>query len=214
MKILIITDSLGLPRNEPQKVDLEKTWPYLIQQEFKDGIVVQMSLGGATIGDLFNQISYYRAFAPDVVIVQSGIVDCAPRAFKKGELEIMQRLPLFNRFILPLVKKRTHLIRNKRNISYTNPALFSNLVNGFIKEFGKEKLYWIGIIPAVEAYEKKLPGITNAITNYNKIIQNILGNHYIDTLGIPKEGIMPDFHHLNNIGNRYVFDQVLKKLER
>jgi hypothetical protein len=214
MKILIITDSLGLPRIEPQKVDLEETWPYLVQKKFKDDIVVQMSLGGATVGELHNQVSYYRAFHPDVVLVQSGIVDCAPRAFKRGELELMQRLPLFSKFVLPMVKKRTNYIRSKRNVCYTQPALFSDFINGFIAEFSKEKLYWIGIIPAVEAYEKKLPGITNAINNYNKIIQNTLGDHFIETREIPEEGIMPDFHHLNDIGNKYVFDQIVKKLER
>lgn len=82
MKIQIFSDSLALPREIPQKVYYEETYSAKLS---KDHIVAQYSKGAGTIKDLLDQTFYYKMFCPDVVILQSGIVDCSPRPFTQFE---------------------------------------------------------------------------------------------------------------------------------
>ena len=77
-KLLLITDSLGLPRLFPEKTEYEDTYPNLLKKHF---IIMQYSKGGGTIIELYEQTGYFKAFEPDVIILQSGIVDCAPRPY-------------------------------------------------------------------------------------------------------------------------------------
>ncbi len=52
-KILVITDSLGLPRKDPEECLFENTWPFLLK---KNGFIIhQVSIGGATIDQLYRQ---------------------------------------------------------------------------------------------------------------------------------------------------------------
>lgn len=89
-RILVITDSLGLPRDYPERCIYSDTWPALLK---KDGhIIHQISIGGATVSELADQLlSYHLSFCPDVVLFQSGIVDCAPRAFTRNELFFVKK---------------------------------------------------------------------------------------------------------------------------
>lgn len=86
MRILFLTDSLSLPRvNEEEIVLYEDTYLYKLREEFKESLIVDSAIGGATIKDLYAQVFYYKSFNPDIVVLQTGIVDCAPRAYKKFE---------------------------------------------------------------------------------------------------------------------------------
>ncbi len=67
-KILVITDSLGLPRKDPEECLYENTWPILLK---KNGFIIhQVSIGGATIDQLYRQVAYHKLFNPDIVIIQ------------------------------------------------------------------------------------------------------------------------------------------------
>lgn len=86
-RIILFTDSLALPRMVPEVTSYEDTYPYLLRKEFE---VFQYSRGGTRIVDLSDQAPYYQQYKPDCVIIQSGIVDCAPRAFSWNEELFMQ----------------------------------------------------------------------------------------------------------------------------
>src|SRR5688500_17972440 len=88
-KILIITDSLGLPRAVPEVCSYEQTWPFLLNNAGYQ--IHQVSIGGATVSELYRQLEYHYLFLPDLVIVQSGIVDCAPRALGKFESLLLNK---------------------------------------------------------------------------------------------------------------------------
>ena len=95
IKILVFSDSLGLPRNTPQAVNWEETWVQLLSKIY---CVEYCAIGGAKVSDLSRQISYYKIFNPDIVIVQSGIVDCAPRALTEFEKQIIERFAILKSF--------------------------------------------------------------------------------------------------------------------
>ncbi len=205
MTILFLTDSLSLPRDgKIEKVKYEDTYPFLLKKKFAEHDFIFLGIGGATITDLHRQSSYYKGVNPDLVFIQCGIVDCAPRPFRKLETKIINKLKL--RFLFkPVVK---YLVKH-RNYKYTKPNTFNTLLSKMKNDFFfNAKVYGIGILPASEQYEQKLKGITKSIKTYNLIIADNL--IYIDNIDFPEDGVLSDFHHLNKKGHKFIF----KKLEK
>lgn len=207
-RILLLTDSLALPRAEPERCEYEDTWPELLK---KHGYIVhQVSIGGATISELLSQCNYHKMFNPDVVILQSGIVDCAPRFASKLELQILRKIPIVGKWMLNLLSKRK--VRKYRNKTYTSPDGYKRGMHN-VKTFYKGcKVYAIDILPSQPDYEKILEGITKNIGEYNSIIYSVFGDNVIKMEKMPAEGIMKDFHHINSIGHQYVYQSILENL--
>ena len=79
---LIVGDSLGLPRDE---VDYFNTWPYLVQLRDKHYHFV-LKFQRALTSKYLNEDQkrdWLEFYKPSIVILQLGIVDCAPRIIKK-----------------------------------------------------------------------------------------------------------------------------------
>lgn len=207
-RILIIGDSLCLTRNKPEKVVLSDTWPKLLNEnnEFE---IIQLGIGGATIRTLYEQAQYYESCYPDILVVQSGIVDCAPRALSWLEKEIINSSRLFNfvaNRLMPI-----NLMRKYRGLTYTTKYDYKKKVGQFINRFPESKIIFIGILPASGDYEKILPGISKKIKMYNEIIEKEITDKqfFLNTDSIPMHGIMTDHHHLNSIGHKWLVDSVL-----
>lgn len=210
MKILAITDSLGLPRSTPEYLPVEKTWLNLLS-EFHE--VVCFSYGGATIDQFFSQIEYLKLYKPDCVLIQSGIVDCAPRALTKTENIVINHFKL-TRFLFSKFVSENDLfvLRNVRDKTYTPLSKFEYYINQFISIFG-EKLYWIGILPTLPGYEKKVPGIIENVRIYNELIETKLGERFISTRDFNELDIMTDFIHLSVHGNSRLLKLILNKIQ-
>ncbi|MBN8704512.1 MAG: SGNH/GDSL hydrolase family protein [Bacteroidetes bacterium] len=205
MKILIITDSLGLPRDFPEKLNYNETWVYLLSNHFE---VHQLSFGGATIDVLFSQLGYLKLFNPDLVFIQSGIVDCTPRALSKFENKLINRFSILKWLFNKLLKKDILFkLRKYRNLKYTLPFIFSGYVNKFNAEF-KNKLFWIEIIPPTDFYENKIPGIKKNVIYFNELISNVVGNNFVSTNDFSTDELMSDHIHLNTQGNFKLFERI------
>lgn len=198
-KLLLITDSLALPRNSPEKCHLENTWPQLLQQTGNFQIH-QVSIGGATSTDLLKQLNYHLAFEPDIVVLQFGVVDCAPRFVSRFELEVLKRVPGGNRLLKFLNKPG---IKKLRTITYTSASKFESNLLKIKKLLEGKKIIAIGIVPSTTDYDKILPGVTKNISDYNRIM-NVIFSNFISLERMPKDGIMSDFHHLNAKGHQYI----------
>ena len=207
MKLLIITDSLGLPRPTPEVVNYNQTWCSLISDRFKTH---QLSIGGATIVDLKSQINYLKMYEPDLIVVQCGIVDCAPRALTKYESYVLNKYS-FTRKLLKWCSPWILKLLRKRGRTYTNEVSFRGVVKKFRIEFG-EKMYWIGIVPSAKEYEVKVPGVSENIKKYNKILKEELGTNLLDVSEMLPEHIMSDFHHLNVAGHKYIAEKLIYEL--
>jgi len=203
MKILFLTDSLSLPRDgKDEKVFYEDTYPYLLKKKYKEIDFVFLGIGGATATDLYRQSSYYKGLNADLVFLQCGIVDCAPRPFRKTESIIIKKLKL--RFLFkPLVK----FLTKYRNYRYSSPSRFNKSTKRIKQNaFADVSMYSIGILPASNEYEKKLPGIIKSINKYNNILKR--NYDFIDTSDIPFDGILSDHHHLNKKGHLIIFNKL------
>lgn len=196
--VLILTDSLAFPRSEPEAVSYEQTWVALLKRRFPEIDFVHCGRGGATIEDLFKHSAYYHGtIKPALVLVQSGIVDCAPRALSVIEQQVLQRLPIVGPMLLALVRRNAARLRRWRGMSYTSLANYEAWVQAFERLFAN--VHWIGILPADAEYESRVQDIGAAVNRYNGVL---LRRNYISTADFSSRDIMSDHHHLNAAGHR------------
>jgi len=169
----MISDSLALPRLTPEKVGYTETYYAKLIDSFKEIAFLQLFIGGATLPFLVQKSGYYASFNPDLVVVQSGVVDCAFRAFGEVELKILGKLRIrVPKRLLPFLRR----VRKKR---YTSPDHFRRNIQLLQKRFGKERVYWIAIMPASKEWENKVPGIMKSVEKYNGILQEEVGQNII-----------------------------------
>lgn len=205
--ILIITDSVALPREYPNGIVL---WDEIYISNLKEALpqytIINVSIGGASIVDLRNQVNYYKILKPEIVILQCGIVDASPRAFGRLEMDVIKKMKLFR-----LTKPFVNFLRKYRSHHYASPGLFEKKLQELIQELNPKIFYSLGILNSCEDYEKILPGITKSIDIYNAILQR--NTNFIDLSAMPREGILSDHHHINKIGHNYIYQELLKVIK-
>lgn len=211
--ILTITDSLSLPRhNAPESVSYDRTWPRLLAKTLHT-TVVNLAIGGGTIGELYRQTNYYEAIAPGVVIIQSGIVDCVPRALRQSESALINYFRLLRFLFFKVVGVQR--LRRWRRINYTPPKRFAYFIDALCARYKDAKIIWIGILPPSAAYEARLPGVTKRIVQYNELLRERASAHgfeLINASDMPREGIMSDHQHLNEVGHAWLAERLTESL--
>jgi hypothetical protein len=188
MRIVALADSLAMPRrSENNFVRWEHTWPYLLQARLRsaglDAEVINRGERGRTadtlVRDFHEDIEFKR---PDIVVIQVGLVDGAPRIFSRREHGLLNLPPLsffvrFRNWIIARRAARRPEITAKNPLAkvYTPPREFSEHLRAFHQNLGK--LDWslrIIVLPALydpEFMEKKSPGFGSNMMLYNRLLQ-------------------------------------------
>ncbi|MBJ05272.1 MAG: hypothetical protein CMP65_05180 [Flavobacteriales bacterium] len=203
MKVLVLTDSLALCRKHVDEIILyEQTYPYLLQKKFSNIDFVFTSIGGATIKQIFLQLTYYKFFKPDIVIIQCGIVDCAPRALTEFENKVLKKIPF-----LKLSSGIIYYLRKYRAYKYTSLNKFNDYCSRINKLLDKKtRIYCLGILPAFKKYEEKVPGIQNSVQEYNEVLKKHFT--FISNSDFTEDAILSDFFHLNSEGHKIIFKKL------
>lgn len=203
-RILVVTDSLGFPRHEPEILRYEDTYIAQLKARYPHFDFIHQGYGGATIRELLQHTSYFeRTLDPILVIMQSGVVDCAPRALTRVEQYAVANLPILKRLLVPLVKRYSPLLRRLRKITYTSPASFAVHVDQFEKRFNN--VVWLGIVPSTPEWEKRVIGIGTQIELFNAILAR---HRFIPTDNLGEQDMMSDHHHPNASGHRKIFERL------
>lgn len=206
-RVLVLSDSLALPREKPEVTKYEDAWPALLA---KSGYEIhQVSIGGATSEDLLKQCSYHLSFRPEIVIIQVGIVDCAPRFMTQFEIACCRRIPIIGKFFIKLLNRK--LIKRIRKVTYVKLERFERNIQKMYSSFTEARVLLIGILPGSDEYEGQVPGVKKNIEKYNAVIRHRY-NGYIDVSDIDRSGIMSDFHHLNTYGHKCIYEKIMKVL--
>lgn len=208
-RVFIVSDSLGLPRQTPEFVPLEATWPQLARNELPEAYIYQLSLGGATTDDLLAQFRYLLGQQPSLVIVQAGIVDCAPRAFRQSEL-LLLRSTRIGRFVLDRLERSAFAyLRRVRNVSYVSESRFRHNIEQMVGQFDCPVI-WIGIVGRSD-YDKIVPNVSMRIRSYNALLEQRFGAHFLDlSAAIRDQHLMADGHHLNEAGHRVLMRELAR----
>ena len=206
-RILIISDSLALPRSKPEQTLYEDTYPYMLGKDYE---VFQISFGGGTIKEIVHQAHYYRSYNPDYIVLQSGIVDCAYRAFPvfvdKGAV-YSGFLDLYRRVLAKIIPPR--ILRRVFRYRYTNPKDFEASIISLKEAFPGTKILAIGIIPASKEYAELVHNIDKSISQYNAILERNMATGFINLSDMPENGVMSDHHHLNKFGHQFIVNKIL-----
>jgi hypothetical protein len=233
-KIALYGDSLACPRHGIVKSHeryialLEK---YIrSQNDIKYLEIRDNAMGGATIEDLYNQFAEdntYYELPGNILILQTGIVDCAPRPINEKIRGRISRLPHIAKTlaIKYIHKNRASLINKSGGHVKIELTKFVDLMQVFLNEGIKnyQKIFIINICPTNSAIEQHSPGLSRNIEKYNNAIGELVTNtksekiHLINVNGLVKNDlnnidkyiVKEDGHHIHAITHAWIADEII-----
>ncbi len=206
----------------------EDTWVYKLIDAIPEWEFIDKIKRGSTTERLVNEggqshpihgADLLENYKPDIVILQLGIVDCAPRYMKK-RLEKIVNIILRKSVLTWYMKYvKTHHTRNPRNAYVLPDRFYANL-----REFCQRantigtKIIVIMIAPVSDIFINKNPYINDSINTYNEIYRHLSKEFTNITLVQPYDnsdlgGISDDGYHLNIEGHNIVFHKLMKNIK-
>lgn len=191
--IRVYGDSLSLPRWE-DGIHFSDTYPERVRQHLhsafkKEIYLYNRSLGGATIDQLHHQYvndCKYFGDCDDIIIIQAGIVDCAPRPLGRRTRSLVGTLPfpIKRRLIAFLHNHRAQLLRSGLGSRFTTPRRFAAILRQWFSDLRNRhsQIIFINIAPTLPHIEAHSPGLTANICEYNKILADLVGELQIHHL--------------------------------
>ncbi|MBM3272726.1 hypothetical protein FJY94_05680 [Candidatus Kaiserbacteria bacterium] len=226
-------DSLSLPRPADGVLHGD-VYPELIRDALEatySGLRVSVwnrSRGGASIADLHDSYrqdsAYFDPIEPSILVIQCGIVDCAPRPVPPSVREKIGRLPTPLRWLVAKILHfaRPFLLRAGIRWRATEGHDFETRLLAWIKaaRTGATRVYVVNIAPTIPTIDAHSPGLADSIHDYNAAIRRAAsagGGTLIDVFGAIRaqpEGIdghinPRDGHHISRQGHRLYADLLL-----
>lgn len=221
-KVMCVGDSTSLPGHDNS---YEDTWFYRLTREFINFDFINVFRRGITTEILVTEGGGYDQFPmgadclefydPNMVILNLGIVDCAPRLLNRVDNLILRCLPnIAKRFFIKGIKKIK--TRKASNTLVSQQQFEYNLINYIERCLLKkvEMLILISIPVPDERMVKKNPNIIKNVEEFNKILCNMAEKYFfiksispLDSRNYDKV-IFEDGYHPNPLGNDIVFQEL------
>lgn len=200
-QIVILSDSLSLPRDLPEYVDLSFTYPFLLNEKY--GGVINCGYGAATSEDILWQVNYFKnAKKADLFILHFGIVDCTPRVLTRYESWAIRKLKI------RLSSRVVGFLRKCRVVRKVEPKIFKENCISIKKILDNKIMLVVPIAPAGTEFERSVPGVRDSIIKYNAILRDQFGDAYLHVDLNSEEDIMGDYHHLTANGHKKIFKAI------
>jgi len=180
-KVLILADSLALPREGADDIPYEVTYPYLLEERLRQQsqiqlpVIMERAMRRRTIEYVLDEwFELVELRRPDVIVIHVGIVDCAPRVFLRRERQFVENLKWawFRKGILSFIHKhRARIIRIRPRV-YVPIERFERLLNEIIEK-GRQlqtALVFVNILEPPLEMEKRSPGFQQNVRRYNQAI--------------------------------------------
>ncbi|MBF0171711.1 MAG: SGNH/GDSL hydrolase family protein [Nitrospinae bacterium] len=164
------------------------------------------------VNALDNQLG---AFAPEVVVLQVGIVDASPRALSEIERKVIARLPGFvQRLTHAFVRKSYARLITTRKITYVSPERFAANLDRIKQVFAPARFVVVPIGVPNEGYRRKNPLIEQNVARYNGLLAEAFGPDLLTDIfeGDVERFYTPDHHHLSAEGHAAVAASVVRRL--
>jgi acyl-CoA thioesterase-1 len=230
-KILILADSLSLPRPETHgNIRYEETYPYLLDVSLRERmgkdapVVMEQGMRSRTITDVANDWQEYVTWRkPEIVIVHVGITDCAPRVFSAGQRSFIERLPIpfVRRVLLWAVHRyRRQIISLRPPKVYTPFARYRDTLNQLVEWRQRDDvraLVFVNIVEPPDALEQRSPGLQENVRRYNEVLGQLKSrpgvvvvdlNELIHHQGRGEDFLLSDGQHLSVAGNKLLATQL------
>jgi acyl-CoA thioesterase-1 len=236
----VLADSLAMPRDEGgARLAWEETWPYRLEQRLRAaGRGAEVLNCGARSrradqihgAEFLEHVVYKR---PDLVALEIGIVDCAPRVLSKREKRLLNRrwFPrwLRERVIESRSRRRPQLIAPDplRKVD-TRPEDFERLVRLFARRLAElawgPRLVLVPILSDPRLTEPRSPGHTRNVELYNGLLRAVArdaGATFVEPESVfsaerRERGdlFFPDGYHLTAEGCSLLAQRVAELVER
>ncbi len=204
--IIIVSDSLALPRLEPEVVLIQQTYPSLLNQHF--GGVINCAYGASTSNNVLSQAGYLKGISPGAIyILNFGIVDCTPRILTRRESLLLRKLGI------RLPDNLSKWLRLHRTVRKTTPNAFRKNCRA-LKALSLGELLVLPIAPASDAFETEVPGVQASVALYNDILSEEFGKAFCSVNFDYRIHIMSDHHHLTVQGHFQVFCAIKSRIEK
>lgn len=214
-------------------VNYKKTWPYLLQKYFNNDHFIDKCTRASTSERLVNEgggdrgvepgadlLEFYK---PNLVIIQLGITDCAPRIISKKSIlnKFLKVLPL--KFRIKFIKKLKYFIGRSPKKADVSIHEFKKYFNNYISraKLINSDVFIILIAKPKKSLALKNPKIVDAISNYNNVLINFSKKHKNVSIIDPTHGsfnslddIFLDDFHLNELGHNNLFNIISNEIER
>lgn len=236
MIVQFYADSLGLAR--PGYVKLDERYIYLFQKWLQDKYKEEVFLadrarGAHTVEALFKWFEEdegYFAGTKDILIIQEGIVDCAPRPIPlwfRNMVSVMPH-PIKFRIIRFLHNKRAFLLKNGFRHFLVSKEKFGACYRTWLQKASKDfkRIYVFNIAPTTAEIETHSPGLTESINAYNAILTDIAASGHIPNLTLInihdllkqtpsiEDYILEDGHHITALAHRIYAQQLIEHEQR
>ena len=211
MKILCIGDSLGLPR---EGCSVEETWPSLLRKNYPQHTIIEEFQRERLIDNAVkNYNKKFKQYGADIIILQLGICDCAPRHIDKKSIvnRLVRRtfdLIGLSDFYWKKVKSRPR----RPNCVYTKPKRFTNLYNKLVSVAVTDRavVIIIEIGHGGTSVLKSSPYFNSNVDAYNCILKTISKNYnekvyIVNPLNEVDDDLFVDGYHCNGKGMRKVY---------
>lgn len=179
--VRVYGDSLAMPRAE-LGVDADSTYAELLKHRIERTgpkvVTYNRSRGGQTISSLFEDFArdavYFGQGSTDLIVLQFGIVDCAPRPIPGWARAALARMPF--RVRRPIVRflhdNRRRILGSGIRWRLTSPRRFRKTLERWVDKAAREAraVAVIDIAPTTPAIEAHSPGLSDSIALYDGII--------------------------------------------
>lgn len=222
-RLVVIGDSLGLPRRE---VQIDETYTALVQDALPHWRVISRHWrGNHTRFEVRDRLQDdIQTIVPDCIVLHLGHIDCVPRLYTERERLVISNLPVRirngilrvgarYRFTLSRLRRRTYVTigdfeRNLMTICEaarkTNPAV---------------QFVFLGIARTNDANKRRTFGFDENIRAWNGVLERVAraqGAPFIDLYNIlnPSADLLEDGIHLTTGGNRIVCERIAVEVRR
>lgn len=210
MKILCIGDSLGLPR---KGCNYEDTWVALLRNKYPKHTFIDHFHGDRLIDSALSDYNhYYKYCNPDIVIIQQGICDCAPRYINDDKFSVRVIRKMF--YLLRMENLFWRLVKKHKrspDCVYTHPEKFVNTYKMLIDSIldGVERcVILVKIGHGDKTITAASPYFNKNADRYNNLIDQIASGYskvyVIDPLNDVKDEMFVDGYHCGPLGMQKV----------
>lgn len=226
MKVIVITDSMSMPRNN---IRYEDTWYYklkhklksykFIDKEHRGSMSNRLVSEGGGFANILPGSDLLEFYNPDIIIIQLGIVDCSPRyiSIYSFGYKVLTKLPFFLQKIYYNFKKK-YSKRSSKN-AYISPQIFHNNYKNFINRAIKlnSKIIITEISPVSTEFQIKSPEINISIKRYNNILKKLSDKNENVFLFSPfyefQSNFLIDELHYSKIGHHNFYVNLLNLIK-
>lgn len=233
--VLVYGDSLALPR-ATDGIGYLDTYGEIVRaalQADQDSAVAlyNRAKGGAPIrriySDWVEDATYFGRLPQSMTIIQTGIVDCAPRPIPAAVRRGVGVLPApFRKGVVRILhNNRARLIEAGPTWRTTSPGRFASTLRRWLTELSSftDQTYVLTIAPTTAGMDDHSPGLAESIDLYNAVIRRLAAEAGIDThvvdvfaliqgAGGPSAHInQHDGHHLTKSGHALIADAILER---